>query len=135
MYNTWFFDGEGNMVIGSFEENLKNLQIYYNALRRENRELKDIIQKLEADKLNDKRVRELTEEINYMKSYGFYLTPEDVKEFNDAKVKFETEHPNIHYTIHWEFSICHIGEIATCFAEYKELRGHLMKEQLCVICH
>lgn len=135
MSNTWFFDGEGNMVTGSFEENLKNLQIYYNDLRKENRKLKDTIQKLEADKLNDERVRELTEKINYMKSYGFYLDPEDVQELNEARKKFKKNNPELEYDEIWCYGVTHIGEIATCWAEYRDKDGYLTKEQICVICH
>ena len=135
MSSTWFFDNKGNMVTGSFQENLKNLQIYYDHLNEENRKLKDIIQKLEADKLNDERVRELTEKINYMKSYGFYLTPEDVQELNEARKEFKKNHPEVEYDETWRYGITHIGEIAACWAEYKDKSGHIRREQICVICH
>jgi hypothetical protein len=131
----WFFDNKSNMITGSFEDNLKNLQLYYSHVKEENRKLKDTIQKLEADKLNDERVRELTEEINYMKSYGFYLTPEDVQELNEARKEFKKNHPELEYDEIWRYGITHIGEVAACWAEYKDKYGHIRKEQICVICH
>lgn len=118
-----------------FNKAIKLLNELYDNLSKENRELKDTIQKLEADKLNDERVRELTEEINYMKSYGFYLTPEDVQELNEARKEFKKNNPEVKYDEIWRYGITHIGEIASCWAEYKDKYGHIRKEQICVICH
>lgn len=126
-----------NMIkeFNGFNKAIKLINELYDNLSKENRELKDTIQKLEADKLNDERVRELTEEINYMKSYGFYLTPEDVQELNEARKEFKKNHPEVEYDEIWRYGITHIGEIAGCWAEYKDKGGHIRKEQICVICH
>lgn len=118
-----------------FNKAIKLINELYDNLSKENRELKDTIQKLEADKLNDERVRELTEEINYMKSYGFYLTPEDVQELNEARKEFKKNNPELEYDEIWRYGITHIGEVAACWAEYKDKYGHIRKEQICVICH
>lgn len=126
-----------NMIkeFNGFNKAIKLINELYDNLSKENRELKDIIQKLEADKLNDERVRELTEEINYMKSYGFYLTPEDVQELNEARKEFKKNHPEVEYDEIWRYGITHIGEVAACWAEYKDKYGHIRKEQICVLCH
>lgn len=126
-----------NMIkeFNGFNKAIKLINELYDNLSKENRELKNIIQKLEADKLNDERVRELTEEINYMKSYGFYLDPEDVQKLNKARKEFKKNNPEVEYDEIWCYSITHIGEIATCYAEYKDKGGHIRREQICVICH
>lgn len=70
-----------------------------------------------------------------MKSYGFYLTPEDVQELNEARKEFKKNHPEVEYDETWRYGITHIGEIASCWAEYKDKGGHIRREQICVICH
>ena len=88
-----------NDINNSFNKAIDTLSKEYNDILRENRVLRNIIQKLEADKLNDERVRELTEKINWMNSYGFFLTKEDIEEVKKAKNEFKKENPNKKYDI------------------------------------
>lgn len=118
-----------------FNKAIKLINELYNNLLKENRELKDTIQKLEADKLNDERVRELTEQINWMKSYGFFLTKEDIEKVKEAENEFKKENPDKRYDITWEYGECHLGEVAVCFVEYTDRDGIGHKDEICTICH
>lgn len=118
-----------------FNKAIKLINELYNNLLKENRELKDTIQKLEADKLNDERVRELTEQINWMKSYGFFLTKEDIEKVKEAENKFKKENPDRLYYITWEYGECHLGEVAVCYAEYADKDCIRHKDEICTICH
>ena len=126
-----------NMIkeFNGFNKAIKLISELYDNLLKENRELKDTIQKLEADKLNDKRVRELTEQINWMKSYGFFLTKEDIEKVKEAKNDFKKENPDRLYYITWEYAECHLGEVAVCYAEYTDKVGIGHKDEICTICH
>lgn len=126
-----------NMIkeFNGFNKAIKLISELYDNLLKENRELKDTIQKLEADKLNDERVRELTEKINWMNSYGFFLTKEDIEEVKKAKNEFKKENPNKKYSITWEYGECHLGEVAVCYAEYTDKQGIAHKDKICTICH
>ena len=126
-----------NMIkeFNGFNKAIKLISELYDNLLKENRELKDTIQKLEADKLNDKRVRELTEQINWMKSYGFFLTKEDIEKVKEAKNDFKKENPDRLYYITWEYAECHLGKVAVCYAEYTDKVGIGHKDEICTICH
>ena len=119
-----------------FDKSIKLIDKLYDNLLEENRKLKDTIQKLEADKLNDERVRELTEQINWMKGNGFFLTKEDVKKVQEAKSEFRKNNscPNF-FNISWEYGLCHLGEVAVCYAEYTDKDGIGHKDEICTICH
>ena len=121
--------------LNGFNKSIKLISELYDNLLKENRELKDTIQKLEADKLNDKRVRELTEQINWMKSYGFFLTKEDIEKVKEAENDFKKENPDRLYYITWEYAECHLGEVAVCYAEYTDKVGIGHKDEICTICH
>ena len=126
-----------NMIkeFNSFNKAIKLISELYDNLLKENRELKDTIQKLEADKLNDKRVRELTEQINWMKSYGFFLTKEDIEKVKEAENDFKKENPDRLYYITWEYAECHLGEVVVCYAEYTDKVGIGHKDKICTISH
>lgn len=126
-----------NMIkeFNGFNKAIKLISELYDNLLKENRELKDTIQKLEADKLNDKRVRELTEQINWMKSYGFFLTKEDIEKVKEAENDFKKENPDRLYYITWEYAECHLGEVAVCYAKYTDKVGVGHKDEICTICH
>lgn len=126
-----------NMIkeFNGFNKAIKLINELYDNLLKENRELRDIIQKLEADKLNDERVRELTEQIEWMKGNGFFLTKKDTEKVKEAENEFKKENPNKRYSISWEYGECHLGEVAVCYAEYTDKDGIGHKDKICTICH
>ena len=118
-----------------FNKAIKLINELYDNLLKENTELRDTIQKLEADKLNDERVKELTEQIEWMKGNGFFLTKKDTEKVKEAKNKFKKENPDKRYDINWKYSECHLGEVAVCYAKYTDKDGIGHKDEICTICH
>lgn len=114
---------------------LKEIKEAYEYIKEENKQLREIIKELEADKLNDERVKELTEKITWMEQYGFFLTQKDFEKVKQAKLTFEKDNSNLKYSIEWDYSICHLGEIAVCFAIYTDEYGMRHKDEICVIGH
>lgn len=131
----WYVDDDGYILInGSFKQNIDNIIKHYELLEKENKMLREQVKALEADKMNDERVKELTERVEYLELNGWCLWPEDRAEYLKKVEKFKQEHPQVDFELIWNCGWCHLGKVMTCYAQYKE-NGTKHKEEIYAACY
>lgn len=130
----WYFDEDGIMINGSLKENLNNVVKHFEFLEKENKKLREIVKALEADKMNDERVKELTERVEYLELNGWCLSPEEHEEWTLEVEKFKQKHPGVNFEIIWECGSCSLGDVMTCFVIYHK-NGERHKVDIYVTCH